>query len=41
MEEQSVMLNLVDILFSYAYDQRTNEGDSNVSIKQIDHCTFI
>ena len=29
------MLNLVDILFSHAYDQRINEGDSNVSIKRV------
>ena len=40
MEEQGAMLNLVDILFSYAYDQRINEGDSNVSIKRIGYCAY-
>ncbi len=28
------MLGLVDILFAFAYDQRVNEGDSNVSDTQ-------
>ena len=30
--ETSVLLGLVDILFAYAYDVRTTEGEHSVSI---------